>query len=50
MFLWAFSGAECKHCIVQEGLDDVSVVIVGNKADLEDMRVVPEEAAAQVSV
>lgn len=32
----------------QEGLDNVCVMIVGNKADLEDLRVVSEEAASQV--
>ncbi len=35
---------------MQAGLDDVSVMVVGNKADLEDLRVVPQEAAAQVPV
>lgn len=27
---------------------DVSIMVVGNKADLEELRVVPEEAAEQV--
>ena len=33
----------------QEGLTDISIMVVGNKADLEDLRMVPKEAAEQVS-
>ena len=30
------------------GLTDISIIVVGNKADLEDLRIVPKETAQQV--
>lgn len=30
------------------GLTDISTIVVGNKADLEDLRIVPKETAEQV--
>ncbi len=36
------------YCSMQAGLLDVSLLIVGNKSDLEDRRTVPTENAEQV--
>ena len=35
---------------IQYGLHDVSIVIIGNKCDLEDKRVVPMELGEQVGL
>lgn len=37
------------HFLLQEGLTNISIMVVGNKADLEELRLVPKEMAEQVS-
>ena len=51
---WCFTRSgvtmDTSHHSVQEGLLDISTMVVGNKADLEELRTVPKETAEQVDI
>lgn len=36
--------------LMEAGLTDISIIVVGNKADLEDLRIVPKETAQQFAI